>query len=143
AVLSTTLAVLLPFSVDPSNSRNLTLSVAPAVSARTQKLPVYVSADVVPTQFGWSFRRQNAGPVFVFWSLAENSPVCPPDTRASVTPRSGASQPAVSPSKPELRTRFSAVAAATEAHGAASMRKAQCTSANRAVVPRLGNARWP
>src|SRR5437879_1136161 len=100
------LAVLLPIEVDPWNSRNLIFSVAPATSARAQRLAVYVPADVVATQFGWSLMRQSDGPALPLVSSAENAPPCPPETRASVIPASGASQPEVFTSKPGLPSRF-------------------------------------
>jgi hypothetical protein len=52
-------------------SRNLRLRLAPAVSARTQTVPVYWPAEVARTQFGESLSKQVAAVAFVFVSFAE------------------------------------------------------------------------
>ena len=67
-VVSVACTVLEPTSVLPLYSWSLSLSTAPAVSARTQIEPVYVPAVVAVTQFGasWSVAKVVADvPVFV------------------------------------------------------------------------------
>ena len=72
-------------SVVPANSRKRSLRIAPGVSARTHRLPVYVPAVVLLTESGESFKRHERFDAAVFVICAAQDPVCPPCARESVT----------------------------------------------------------
>jgi hypothetical protein len=102
--------VVVPTSVEPTYSRNLSLSGFPPVSARAQRVAVYVPADVDATQFGESLRRQVPFVDAPFATRADQLPECPPATRVRVTPvpEPEVFQPERSFSKPGLRTKLTA-----------------------------------
>ena len=108
AVVSVTCAVVVATSVEPTYSRNLSLSDLPPASARTHRLPVYTPDDVVATQLGESLRRHVAFVVPPFVTWAAQPPVCPPATLVSVTPvpEPEVFQPLRLVSKPGLPTKL-------------------------------------
>ena len=91
----------------PENSWNLSFRTAPAASALTHILPVYVPAVVAVTQFGESWSVANVVvvvPVFVI--CAAQPPEWPPETRVRVTfaPDPDVFQPVRLVSKPGFLT---------------------------------------
>src|SRR5919199_3684088 len=85
AVESVTCALADEMSVLPLYSCSLILKMAPAVSERTHADAVYVPAVVAVTQFGESCSvAKLLAEVPVFVSFADQLPVWPPETRASV-----------------------------------------------------------
>ena len=108
-VLSVSNVVCVPTKVLPLYSRNLSLSVAPATSARAHRAPVYVPADVVNAQLGESFSTHVAAVVPALVSCAAQLPEWPPATRLSVMlvlPDPEVFHPDVLVSKPGLPTRL-------------------------------------
>src|SRR5215210_7774570 len=87
-VVSVACVCAAPRSVAPLfvYSRNLSLSGAPALSARAHTVPVYVPAAVGFAQSGESLSTQLWFVRLVFVSCAAQPPEWPPATRVAVTP---------------------------------------------------------
>src|SRR5215212_11213551 len=92
---------------------------APLVSPRTHTAPVYGPAEVLPTQSGESLMAQMAVVVAPLVSCADQLPLCPPATRASVTavPEPLVFQRVRSVSKPGLPIRLGSAVTCAVAGG--------------------------